>query len=68
MSSGNSWVDQQIERASAVLADQWKKNPRAAQPENDLHPSNDRLAFQLKLAHDRLDAVENILRNARLMR
>jgi hypothetical protein len=68
MSSGNSWVDAQIAAAGSLLADQWKKNPRAVQPENNLKPDAASLQFRIKLLEDRLEQAEKILRSAGLMR
>lgn len=67
MSSGNNWVDQQIAAAGSLLADQWKKNLRNSQPENNLHPDTAQLQFRIKLLEDRCDILESALRRARLI-
>jgi hypothetical protein len=62
MSSGNPWVDQQIAAVSSLLADQWKKNPRAVQPENNLKPDAAALQFRIKICEDRIEALEQLIR------
>ena len=70
MSSGNHWVDQQVEAAGAALAAQWR-DPKAMQrqqPENNLHPNVSALQFRIKLIEDRCEVLEKILRGAGLLR
>jgi hypothetical protein len=58
MSTGNSWVDDQIAAASALLADQWKNRPRSSQPENNLKPDSAQLQFRIKILEDRVQDLE----------
>lgn len=67
MSTGNSFIDAQISAAASLLADQWRTNPRAVQPENNLKPDAAQLQFRIKILEDRVEALEaglqRILRN-----
>lgn len=62
MSTGNNWVDGQIAAAGSLLAQQWKNNPRAVQPENNLKPDTAQLQFRVKLLEDRMSALESWIR------
>lgn len=67
VSTGNSWVDQQLDAAASALARQWRDNPRAVQPENNLKPDTAQLQFRIKILEDRVGELEaglaRVLRN-----
>jgi hypothetical protein len=58
LSTGNSWVDQQLDAAASALARQWRESPRAVQPENNLKPDTAQLQFRIKILEDRVEALE----------
>lgn len=67
MGSGNDWIDQQIAAAGGLLAKQWQSGQRPQMPENNLDAASQKYELRVKMLEDRCDAMEKILRKARLI-